>query len=118
MFKLGSPSPFDPRELVLGIGENAAAIIEPKAYSDHVYLTAFRTTEQGKGHGKAVMDKITALADQHGVTLRLAASGLNVHPPLKKTPKARLVRFYTRHGFRPDPNYTKSSGYMIRPPKA
>lgn len=116
LFKIGMVSPIDPREVVFGVGDGFA-IIEPKPYDDHVYLTAFRVTAQGKGIGGAVMKTLTDLADEHGVTLRLVARPLDVHAPLKKTPKARLIAFYKRHGFKPDPVYTASSGHMVRTPQ-
>ena len=58
------------------------------------------------------------LADTHGVTLRLTASPLRItRGPVSKTSKPKLIAFYKRFGFTPDPIYTRSSGAMIRKPK-
>ena len=78
---------------------------------DHALLSLVEQTEQSvflhtifvedrrHGHGTAALEKLVALADRHGISIRLhAVSILSIGPD---TPT--LIRWYERFGFTPEP---------------
>lgn len=77
-----------------------------------VRLNAMQSAETGKGHGTAAMQEVTNDADQHGVSLKLDAAPLDSK---SGQTTADLMKFYSAHGFEPDPT-GGAAGSMVRHP--
>jgi hypothetical protein len=103
------------RGVVFGLkdkGKSAMVKVELTPKVNDVHLTEIITLEDmGKrGFGDYVMKSLTDLADKMDIPLTLFAVPLQ-HQGVK-IPKAKLVAFYKRHGFK-----TKSGDFMERKPK-
>lgn len=64
---------------------------------DEVWLQNLEASRRGTGAGSRALAALAALADAHGVTLRLCAKPYGTDP----MPPDVLVRFYERAGFVP-----------------
>lgn len=106
------PHPFNNRERLT----SGTVGVELYRRGPNVRISAIATYgERGKGAGSQALRQITALADQHGVTLELGAKPFKTGGSGKPLSAAQLRRWYTRHGFvaaRGD-----ASGEMVRTPK-
>jgi hypothetical protein len=101
---LGQPNPFDERETVI----DNSVLVEVSKFDKSLWISSIRTVESGQGNASRVLDKICAIADEHGVRIRLDAKpfgsgGLS---------KANLTAWYKRHGFKP----VRNGSIMERPP--
>lgn len=90
-------NPFGRERLFLNDkGEPFAGVELSRGFApDEVMLNAIRTFEVGRRNGSAALRLITALADKHGVRLRLSAVPFGE----KALKKSELVAWYKRHGF-------------------
>jgi len=106
---LGEPNPLNPNEVVI----DGVAVGPISVFDGNLRLNSLRSLEPGTGAGTRVLERITELADEAGVTIEGAAvptrgaGGVTV-------PEARLRAFYERHGFVfDDPNDPQK---MVRTP--
>lgn len=74
-----------------------------------VMINSLRSFDQKKGFGAALMKRVVAAADKHGVTLKLDAQPLG--PPKGRITKTKLTQFYKRFGFK------TTRGHMERRPQ-
>jgi GNAT superfamily N-acetyltransferase len=95
-------------------GPDVEVHLRVESFND-VYLGLIKVSEaqRGKGLGGAAMDRLTALADKHSVTMRL-----QVMPGYERTATALgsrdLTKWYTNKGFVRDP---RDPGLMVRYPR-
>ena len=92
---LGEPNPLNAREVVID-----DVVVEISVSAGNLHLHSLRSLEPGSGAGTRVLERITQMADEAGVTIEGAAvptrgvGGVWV-------PEARLRAFYERHGSPP-----------------
>ena len=69
---------------------------------DELYLAEFVSLERGKGHGRAAMDTICAIADRHGVALGgvVEANEREGVGSGRILTDAELMRWYQTFGFK------------------
>jgi hypothetical protein len=107
---LGFPNPLFDAETV--VGDESAVAIHVDTLDGMLWIDNIRAFNHKDGAGSRLLAKIAAIADKHGVRVALFAVPLNVGPDKRKIPRAKLIAWYKRFGFR-----VVDTDYMIREPK-
>jgi hypothetical protein len=93
-------NPLHDREVIFIEDEKPTVGLTIQPYQGRVYLKHIRTFDPGKGHASRILDRLTSIAKKHQVPVALYPQ------PTKKQglSKKKLLSWYQRHGFKPDPD--------------
>lgn len=110
--KRGHPHPFMRNTIMWSFKDDPKSLVmvELQAFDGYVYVTGLQSSVQKKGYGEYIMKLIIDEADKLGVTLRGIAKPFGTKDIA--IPKAKLVAFYKKLGFKVEPN-----GEMTKEPK-
>lgn len=110
VYALGFQNPIFDAETV--VDNESAVAIHVDALGDMLWIDNIRAFNHQDGAGSRLLAKIAAIADKHGVRVALFAVPLGVGKGKRKIPRAKLIAWYKRFGFR-----VVDTDYMIREPK-
>lgn len=98
IYKKGTRNPIG-SGVVFGVGEGLVHL-ELSYFDGHVHITLLAVLEglTGKGYGGVIMKFMTKEADKQDITLGLSAVPIEIAG--KKIPKAKVVKFYKKYGFK------------------